>query len=769
MLIVAIFIGMSAKRDSSMKLEKYHQLLIDGKNQVIQIERMQLHMRRFSLYIMEMLLKKDYFETDRLNLRLQIEAVYFGQARNKLLTYSLSKKVERLLIEQKMNTAQNEELQFKVINLIFLEDYSAATSLLLNHAFPVQVNILSDLNEINTLLKLKKNEALLNYKKVQREDYLKVIVFQIIFLILLSFLALLSYFKIRKQEYINSYVSAVDTLILSEVAECIALVDEKGNIIRTNPTFQKKIEDISNPAPTNLWEIIGHLTDGNAYESIQNIFTDLDEKGVWKNELRLYTNQPFYGLCEVRKFQSDKVKNATYLMVITDITTLTEARKVIEVQANQDAVTQLSNRHSFQYQVAHHVNMSEPFVLLYIDLDDFKNVNDTLGHDSGDELLKNVSLRLQNILLENSVGDFTLARIGGDEFAVILPDRHKNLHEISQKISALICTSLKNDFLIKGQMVKIGSSIGIALYPEHATTITGMMRCADLAMYESKFNGKNRFTTFNDSFNQRLHQQIALENKIIKALKQGEFILHFQPQYNLQTNQLIGLEALIRWQSPTGFISPAEFIPFAERHGLIQRIDKYVIKTACQHIATWRNQGIELGKIKLAINISSQELNDKSFFDDLMAEMKRHQVDSSNIEIEVTEYTIVENLDNKDSKSQTILQSLKKAGIHVSIDDFGTGYSSLTYLKEMEVDRLKVDYSFVKNLADSKDDVAIVEVIIVLGHRMGVKVIAEGIETHEQLEILKGLGCEEGQGFLLDRPKDLKAITTLLKGYQHLT
>lgn len=769
LLIVVLLAILSVDKTTNITMQSHYQQLLDSKNQVIQVEKMQLHARRFSLYIMEMLIQKDYFETDRLNLRFQIEAISFGKARNKLLTYTLSEEVASLLKLQKKHTAENEIAQFKVVDLIFLEDYPTATKLLLHRAFPTQTQLLLNLKKASALLKDNEKKSLLNYQKLVKSAQLKQMSLQTTFLLLLIILSIFSYLQVRKQEKINTYENAVDAHILAEVADYIALVDKKGNIIRANPKCQRIIQELPNNVNlTNLWEILGELTDNNAYESLQNIFTDLEEKGVWKNELRLHAKQPFYGLCEVKNFKSDKVENAVYLMVISDITSITEAHKLIETQANQDAVTGIANRHYFQHQVAHCVNTGYPFLLLYIDLDNFKKVNDTLGHESGDDLLKNVSHRLQNILLENAKENFTLARIGGDEFAVILSSRHENLHEMSQKISDLICSKLKANFVIHEQIVKIGSSIGIAIFPEHSNTITGIMRCADLAMYESKLNGKNRFTMFNDTLDQKIHQQIVLENKIDKALMTQEFILHFQPQYHLKTNRLIGLEALIRWQSPTGFISPAEFIPFAEQQGMIQRIDKYVIKTACEHIANWRKQGIILGDIKLAINISSQELNDKDFFNYLMKEMKRNQVDSSNIEIEVTEYTIVENLDNKNSESQTILESLKNAGIYISIDDFGTGYSSLTYLKEMDVDRLKIDYSFVKNIAESDDDVAIVEAIIILGHRMGVKVIAEGIETHQQLAILKELGCEEGQGFLLDKPKGIKEITTLLKGYQKL-
>ena len=397
------------------------------------------------------------------------------------------------------------------------------------------------------------------------------------------------------------------------------------------------------------------------------------------------------------------------------------------------------------------------FLFFYIDLDDFKKVNDLLGHDYGDRLLTAVSNRMQSLLIDNALNAFILARIGGDEFAIIFTPNEKDIHKASASLAELLCNKVSEPYLIDNQKMIIGCSMGVAVFPEHARSTSRIMRCADLAMYHAKENGKNSYAFFTEALTLKLEQQLNLELEIETGLANQDFKLFFQKQYHLKDLTVSGMEVLLRWQKNKKMVSPSEFIPFAEQNKLIDKIDNYVLNQSCAQIQQWKQNN--LAPPRLAINISSQQFNCPNFFKDMDQSLKRYDLSGNCIELEINEYSLVENIEQYSANQSDGLKKLEELGVQLSIDDFGTGYSSLAYLKHLNIDRLKIDQSFIRDMTTNADSLTIVQSIINLAHSLGTKVLAEGIETEEQLRLLQSLECDEGQGFFLHKPESSDAIT----------
>ncbi|NPA71618.1 MAG: EAL domain-containing protein [Gammaproteobacteria bacterium] len=763
LILIMMLVSISNLQKLDDKLKAHYQTMVDLKNQVSLINTLHIHARNRTVFLMEMLIRKDFFAIDEIRQQFLIEGNLFGLTRLKLLAYPKTPEMEKLWVIQHKITDINLRLQEQVVDFILDENYPAAESLLINKTLPVQTETLAITLKIAKLLKASEKQASIDYQTTQAIDDATTKMIHISLLGLILLVGLFSFGQARHREKQDAKQLAMDSHILSEVTDYIGLADDKGHFIRVNPILEKLLNQKSTPKETPLWKVLAVLSGQKTQAYQDKIISAIHAEGIWRSEIYIEADQSFYAMCEVRKLSSSDINNATYLMLITNVNALKEAHHLLEQQANQDAVTELPNRHRFQYDLAHYIHVKQPFGLLYIDLDHFKNVNDTLGHDYGDELLKAVSYRMQNTLLGEFHDQFMLARIGGDEFAVILTGAEEELDVQTFKLSELLCSELDKAFKIKDRTINISCSIGIALYPAHAQTNSAIMRCADLAMYEAKALGKNRHEYFSPRLTDKLSQQIQFETQIEEALKNRVFTLFFQPQYDLKTLKIIGLEALIRWKTVDKEISPAEFIPFAEKNGLIHKIGRYVIQEAFQQISDWKQAGVLSQGIKVALNISTQELSNPTFFASLNKQLTHFNIDSEDIELEITEYSLAENMASKGSTTQNILSLLEERGISVSIDDFGTGYSSLAYLKNMNIDRLKIDYSFVKDMTSNPDALAIVETIIVLGHKVGAKVIAEGIETEEQLALLQSIDCDEGQGYFLARPQPVSEVSTLLK------
>jgi diguanylate cyclase (GGDEF)-like protein len=389
---------------------------------------------------------------------------------------------------------------------------------------------------------------------------------------------------------------------------------------------------------------------------------------------------------------------------------------------------------------------------LFIDLDRFKEVNDTLGHEKGDMLLKEAANRLLDCVRETDV----VGRLGGDEFTIILSDL-EDTYSID-RIAEKILRSMAEPFNMGQEMAYISASIGMTLFPEDAADMEGLLKNADQAMYESKHQGRNRFNYFKPIMQEAALQRVALASELRKAIAEKQFTLFYQPIVDMKSGAIIKAEALIRWFHPEkGIVSPANFIPVAEEMGLIVEIGDWVFLEAATQAAKW--QSILHDPIQISINKSPVQFNDiKPPERSWIAQLNRLGLDGKHIVIEITEGLL---LDANDSINAQLLE-LSEAGIQVSIDDFGTGYSSLSYLKKFHIDYLKIDQSFVSGLSEDSNDKALCEAIIVMAHKLGMMVIAEGIETEQQLEILREAHCDFGQGYLFSRPIPAEEFESLV-------
>jgi diguanylate cyclase (GGDEF)-like protein len=419
-----------------------------------------------------------------------------------------------------------------------------------------------------------------------------------------------------------------------------------------------------------------------------------------------------------------------------------------------DSLSGLANRNLLQERVEQIIELNKrsgkEFALLFLDLDHFKSVNDSLGHDVGDELLRNVARVIQDILRLNDV----VARIGGDEFVIVLTSYSNEVELI--EIVDRIQKRLAKPWEVQTFPIQITSSIGITVYPKDGEDLLTLMKNADIAMYKAKENGRSGYSFFTQELNEKTQEYISLTNSMREALKNNEYLLHYQPQNDIMTNKIIGAEALIRWNVPhKGMVSPATFIPIAEQNGFIVELGDWVLRTAIQQKQEWEKQGSD---IKLSINIAAKQMQNPKFVNVLSDLLHTYKVNASNIVLEITEYVF---LDSNDSLHE-IFTEINKLGVKISLDDFGTGYSSLSYLKAFPIDILKIDKSFIDDY-QSEDGSVFIETIIKMAQTLQLQVIAEGVETHEQITYLKALHCDAYQGYFCSKPVEPKVFETLCK------
>jgi diguanylate cyclase (GGDEF)-like protein len=431
-----------------------------------------------------------------------------------------------------------------------------------------------------------------------------------------------------------------------------------------------------------------------------------------------------------------------------------KAEEHLDKLAYYDVTTDLPNRHFFhehlERAVEHAITSKQKMALLFLDLDNFKIVNDTLGHKTGDMLLKQASARLSNVLRQNDY----ICRIGGDEFAIIL-EKVKQIEDISI-VSEKCIEALSNPFVFDSNSFFIGVSIGISICPEDAAAANDLLVNADMAMYEAKLRGKNNYQYFNKEMNDNHSRKFQLESDLRHAITEGQMELYYQPQVDANNGKLIGIEALMRWNHPQkGMVNPDEFIPIAEETGLILPLGEWLINTACQH----SNHVIESGlkDISIAINISGIQIRESSFIDTVRNALKMSSVKPGYLEFELTESILMDDSDLVIDK----VKQLNNLGVNVAIDDFGTGFSSMSYLKSFPINKLKIDKSFISGLPQSSEDMAITRAIIAMAHGMNIKVVAEGVEHDDQVDFLCEHDCDIFQGYYYARPMPLEELLEL--------
>ena len=443
--------------------------------------------------------------------------------------------------------------------------------------------------------------------------------------------------------------------------------------------------------------------------------------------------------------------------IAVDITERKSLEEQLTHQALHDPLTKLANRVLFRDRVEHAINRTKrtriPVAVLFLDLDHFKSVNDSLGHPAGDELLISVTERLQACLRASD----TPARFGGDEFAILLEDlEHADQASfIAERIRTVLCTP----FTLAGTEVFISSSIGIAITADGRETPEELLRNADVAMYMSKSNGKDRYTVFENEMHDVLVKRIRLETDMRSAIDNREFEVYYQPILDLRSEQVMGMEALVRWNHPShGLIPPLEFIPLAEESGLIVPLGQWIMEEACSQAQKWQTQYGCAEKLSITVNVASRQFQDDGLADMICQALVKSKLPPECLIIEITESTMLSNTESTIKK----LDELKKLGIRFAIDDFGTGYSSLSYLQRFPVDILKIDKSFIDRIALDKEGAAVAKALITMSETLHLKTIAEGIETPHQRTALQDLGCELGQGYHFARPLQAAAMDEFL-------
>jgi diguanylate cyclase (GGDEF)-like protein/PAS domain S-box-containing protein len=545
--------------------------------------------------------------------------------------------------------------------------------------------------------------------------------------------------------------------VFSTMTDGVVITDTQQRILKVNNSFCKTTgyteEELIGKNP-NL------LSSGwHSKEFYQQMWKSIHENGNWQGELvDRHKNGETY-IAETSIVAIKKDHDIThYIAVSSDITHKKEQEQIINNLAYYDALTKLPNKILFQERFENYISTAKrhhtEIALFFIDLDNFKNINDTLGHLVGDQFLKDASLRIKSILRDED----TLGRFGGDEFAILVRNWNalSSLGTLAQKIVDIF----KKPFILNGTKFFSGASIGISIYPDDAKTYDEMVRLADTAMYHVKHQGKSGYEFFSESMNKSIAEKMKIENALHTALDNNEFYLTYQPKINIDTNEVYGMEALIRWIHPKlGFIGPDEFIPKAEDNGSIYPIGLWVLQQSLQDTKKLHNAGFD--KLVVSINISSRQLEQNSFLDDIISIIDASGLQREFIDLEITETQVMNNVDC----SLDVLRKLSKLGIKLSIDDFGTGYSSLSYLKQLPANTIKIDKSFVLDIDKDEDDKAIVSSIIALSKSLNRDVVAEGSETQEHITILKELGVHQVQGYFYSKPLKFNEFEEFLKDF----
>ena len=549
--------------------------------------------------------------------------------------------------------------------------------------------------------------------------------------------------------------------VFNENVEAIMIADRDTHILRINPAFCR-ITGYS--ADEAIGQPISLMKSGRQDRDFYAQFWQaLIDDNVWQGEIWNRRKDgaiiPVWQTISVVRDAAGEIDH--FISIFSDISEKKMSEERIYHLAHYDTLTGLPNRTSFQNQfegaLLHAERHGRHVALLFLDLDQFKLINDAAGHPAGDELLKQVALRLKETIRDEDI----VARLGGDEFTVLLDDIQSV--EDAGLVAEKILQQLAKPFRLTHAELVATASVGISLYPDDGNDASTLLKNADTAMYRAKEKGRNNYQFFTSEMNTRALERLSLEGALRTALKRNEFLLHYQPQVDMQSGKIIGLEALVRWQHPEqGLIPPGVFIPVAEDSGLIVQLGEWVLKEACTQHSRWMNEG--LPPVSISVNLSGRQFVRQDLLGMVQRIITDTGIEPRYLELELTESTIMEHVNDT---IETLL-ALRKLGVHLSIDDFGTGYSSMAYLKRFTIDKLKIDQSFVRDLAIDSDDAAIVTATIAMAHALKLTVIAEGVETEQQLQFLKDNGCEQMQGYYFSRPVPAGEATELLRSRRRL-
>lgn len=547
----------------------------------------------------------------------------------------------------------------------------------------------------------------------------------------------------------------IDT-IFNSVEEGIMIADTKSRIIHVNPAFEfvtgYTYEEAVGQRPSLLNSGI------HDQEFYTKMWATIREHGKWSGEIwnRRKTGDIYPEWLTIVAIHNEQGDIVNYCGIFEDISAQKNAENEIERRKYTDTLTGVANRYAYLQRMEtllqSSANREYHHAVLFLDLDRFKQVNDTLGHSVADEMLISVTQRIQSVLKNKDI----VARYGGDEFIITITNIHhmQEAVQVAEKIVHLLSEPLPID----EQNIYISTSMGISLYPEDGTTLETLVKKADQAMYYAKQNGRNQFAFYFDDLKIDSKRVLLLDNELRKAIKQNDFTLNFQPKISLEDETVIGMEALIRWTNDQlGFVSPAEFIPYAEETGLIIPMSECVFRLACEAHLRLREEMDNV--LPIAINISSIHFHQSDFIDTVKMIFEAYNCSPQDFELELTERTVM----NNERDSIRKLVQLKNMGFKLSIDDFGTGYSSLSYLVQFPLDYLKIDRSFIQYITSIADKQAVVDAIIQMAHRLHMKVIAEGVEQKDQVKLLEKLGCDMIQGYYYAKPMPLDEFVAFLE------
>lgn len=537
--------------------------------------------------------------------------------------------------------------------------------------------------------------------------------------------------------------------VFEHSTSAILITDPAGYIVQANEAFSR----VSGHAVADvLDQLPGMLTvDEHQEAHLRYVLKQLNHRGTWEGEvwLKRRNGEHYPAWVGITAVLDDEGDLASYVCFFTDISERKASEQRIHRLAYYDALTHLPNRTLFQDRLHTALQQAERqkawVVLMFLDLDRFKPINDSLGHAAGDRMLKDMAERL----LDCVDNDDTVARMGGDEFTLLLQPRASREMALNRAIHVAeqILASLVRPFVLENREFFVTASIGIALSPQDGSELSQLMKNADTAMYHAKERGKNNFQFYQADMNASALERLELESDLRHALEQNEFILYYQPQFSGDGKRLTGAEALLRWRHPRrGLVPPGDFIPVIEELGLVVDVGDWVLREACRQLKAWHQDKVRVPKV--SVNISARQFSDGQLGERIATILKDTGLPPACLELELTESILMREV----NEAMVILDSLKNLGLSIAVDDFGTGYSSLNYLKQFPIDVLKIDRTFVDGLPEGEQDAQIARAIIAMAHSLNLAVIAEGVETHEQLEFLREHGCDEVQGYLFGRP-----------------
>lgn len=533
----------------------------------------------------------------------------------------------------------------------------------------------------------------------------------------------------------------IRTLIGSDAGALEKIDSLKSSIAARTAEFERTLELLTNGDSQGALKAIS--TDGSrrnledTYELVRQLRAK--QGALFMERTRQVQEESRYSLATqyIATFLGLVLLGLIYYLVYREITVRRQTEEKLRIVATHDPLTALPNRTLLHERLSHALAKAQrhgrQLAVLLVDLDRFKHVNETLGHEAGDTLLQVAARRFYDCLRETD----TMARQGGDEFVVLmdeLPDR-----EPIARVSQRLMEAMAQPFVIDGQEIHLTASIGISVYPEDGRTL---LRNADIALYRAKEKGRNTCQFYSAQIDSYSRERLALESGLRRALERDELRLYYQPKVDIAAGHVCGMEALLRWQHPeVGLIAPDRFIPVAEETGLIRPIGAWVLKTACMQNRAWRRQGMK--RFPIAVNLSPRQFAEESLVEDIKSALADSELEASDLELEITESMVMDDPE----QAVSILRRLKDQGIRMAIDDFGTGYSSLAYLKRFPIDSVKVDRSFVEDIPQDVDSMAIAQAVIAMAHSLRLKVVAEGVESEAQLSFLRSEGCDEIQGY----------------------